>query len=108
MSERPIFRVTNRHTDACGTPPAVDDSEPDRYLGYFENQYGQQATFVYDRARRAGTLWLGDAGWERPHAGGGGGRCRRRPRSNRAGLAGRVLEGGHAGLTCSAESAPMP
>jgi len=52
MSERPIFRVTNRHTDACGTPPAVDDSEPDRYLGYFENQYGQQATFVYDRARR--------------------------------------------------------
>lgn len=68
MSERPIFRVSNHHTDACGAPPTVDDSEPDRYLGYFENQYGEQAIFVYDRARRAGTLWLGDAEWERPHA----------------------------------------
>ena len=63
MSERPIFPVTNRHTDACGTPPAVDDSEPNRNLGYFQNEHGEQAIFVYDRARRAGTLWLGDAGW---------------------------------------------
>ncbi len=32
MSEQPIFRVTNRHTDACGAPRAVDDAEPNRYL----------------------------------------------------------------------------
>jgi hypothetical protein len=68
MSELPIFRVTNRHTDACGAPPAIDDSEPSRYLGYFANEHGEQAIFVYDRTRRAGTLLLGDAGWERPHA----------------------------------------
>jgi hypothetical protein len=68
MSEQPILRVTNRHTDACGAPPAIDDSEPSRYLGYFENEHGEQAIFVYDRTRRAGTLLLGDAGWERPHA----------------------------------------
>jgi hypothetical protein len=67
MSEQPIFRVTNHHTGACGRPPAIDDSEPNRYLGYFENEHGEQAIFVYDRARRAGTFWLGDAGWERSH-----------------------------------------
>ncbi len=39
-----------------------------RYLGYFENEHGEQAIFVYDRTRRAGTLLLGDTGWERPHA----------------------------------------
>jgi hypothetical protein len=68
MSERPIFRVRNHHTGARGAPPAIDDSEPNRYLGYFENEHGEQAIFVYDRTRRAGTLSLGDAGWERPHA----------------------------------------
>ena len=67
MSEQPIFRVTNHHTEACGTPPTIDDSEPKRYLGYFENQHGEQAIFVYDRTRRAGTLTMGDAGWERSH-----------------------------------------
>src|SRR5579859_4196695 len=67
MSEPPIFRVTNHHTDACGRPLAIDDSEPNRYLGYFENEHGEQAVFVYDRARRVGTLLLGDAGWEGSH-----------------------------------------
>jgi len=49
MSEQAIFRVMNHHSDACGTPPAIDDSVPDRYLGYFENEHGEQAIFVYDR-----------------------------------------------------------
>jgi hypothetical protein len=68
MSEQAIFRVMNHHSDACGTQPAIDDSVPDRYLGYFENEHGEQAIFVYDRARRSGTLSLGDAGWEHSHA----------------------------------------
>jgi hypothetical protein len=58
MSEQPILRVNNHHTDACGAPPAIDDSEPNRYLGYFENEHGEQAIFVYDRTRRAATLLL--------------------------------------------------
>jgi hypothetical protein len=33
MSDQPIFRVANHHTDACGRPPAIDDSETNRYLG---------------------------------------------------------------------------
>jgi len=62
MSERPIFSVTNRHTDACGTPPAVDDSEPNRYLGYFQNEHGEQAIFVYDRIDVVGSPRLTVAG----------------------------------------------
>jgi hypothetical protein len=30
MSEQPIFRVANHHTDASGRLPAIDDSEPNR------------------------------------------------------------------------------
>ena len=63
MSEQAIFRVTNHHADACGAPPAIDDSEPNHYLGYFENEHGEQAIFVYDRTRQAGTLSLGMPSW---------------------------------------------
>jgi len=98
--EQPIFRVTNHHTDACGRPPAIDDSEPNRYLGYFENEHGEQAVFVYDRARRVGTLSLGDAGWERSLAVVNGA-LKASSGSNRAGVAGCVLEGGDACLSCS-------
>ena len=46
MSEQPILRVNNHHTDACGAPPAIDDSEPNRYLGYFENEQGEPGTLL--------------------------------------------------------------
>ena len=44
-----VFQVRNHHSAACGTPPHMDDLRPNQYLGYFENQYGEQAVFVYDR-----------------------------------------------------------
>jgi hypothetical protein len=31
---------------ACGAPPAIDDSEPNRYLGYFENEQGEPGTLL--------------------------------------------------------------
>ena len=68
MSNRPIFSVANHHVDGCGDPPSIDDSTANRYLGYFENEHGEQAIFVYDRTSRQGVLYMGDAGWERPHA----------------------------------------
>lgn len=68
MSNRPIFSVANHHVDGCGKPPQIDDSTLDRYLGYFENEHSEQSIFIYDRATKKGTLYMGDAGWERPHA----------------------------------------
>lgn len=64
MTEPAIFSVTNHHVPGCGTPPRIDDAAPGQYRGYFENEYGEQAVFVYDRTMQQGTLYLGDAGWE--------------------------------------------
>ena len=45
----------------------LDDLRPGQYLGYFENDYGEQALFVYDRDSRQAILYLGDAGWQTRH-----------------------------------------
>jgi len=65
--DSPLFRVSNHHTDQCGQPPAVDGDETDKYFGYFANQYGEQAVFVYDYKTDEASLWLGDAGWGDAH-----------------------------------------
>lgn len=67
MDEQVIFSVRNHHSSDCGKPPSFVDGAPSRYLGYFENSYGEQAIFVYDRDTVQGTLYMGDAGWETPH-----------------------------------------
>ena len=66
-SDAPLFQVRNHHSAACGTPPHLDELLPNQYLGYFENQYGEQAVFVYDRDSNQAVLYLGDAGWETSH-----------------------------------------
>src|ERR1700736_387038 len=63
-----LFQVRNHHSAECGIPPHIDDVRPNQYLGYFENQYGEQAIFVYDRDSSQAVLYLGDASWEKPHA----------------------------------------
>ena len=60
--------IRNHHSAACGTPPHIDDLRPNRYLGYFENQYGEQARFICDRDSNKAVLYLGDAGLATPHA----------------------------------------
>jgi hypothetical protein len=62
--ELPIFWVGNHHTASCGNPPHIDGDIRKRYHGYYENEYGEQAIFVYDYEVQEGTLWMGDAGWE--------------------------------------------
>lgn len=58
-----LFTVSNHHTAACGEPPAVDGDAPETYGGYFANEYGEQATYTYDRQTGEATLRMGDAGW---------------------------------------------
>jgi len=64
MSEDTLFRVGNRHVKGGGPPPQINADDPDKYYGYFENEHGEQALFVYDRERGRGIIRLGDAGWE--------------------------------------------
>jgi hypothetical protein len=63
---RRLFTVSNHHTAHCGSPPEVDGDDPADYHGYFENEHGEQAVFVYNAGTRTGRLWQGDAGWETP------------------------------------------
>ena len=63
-----LFHVRNHHSAACGTPPHLDELLPNQYLSYFENVYGEQAVFVYDRDASQAILYLSDAGWQTPHA----------------------------------------
>ena len=68
MSNQPLFQVTNHHGEACGLPPQIDEQTfPDVYRSYFENQNGEQAIFLYDYEQERGILYLGDAGWDHPH-----------------------------------------
>ena len=67
-SEAPLFQVRNHHSATSGQSPHIDDLRPNQYLGYFENEHREQVVFVYDRDSDQGILYLGDAGWETPHA----------------------------------------
>src|SRR3981081_2539645 len=67
-SDAPLFQVRNHHSATSGPPPHIDDLRPNQYLGYFENEHGEQAVFVYDRDSNQAVLYLGDAGWETQHA----------------------------------------
>jgi hypothetical protein len=66
MADRYVFTVSNHHTEQCGSPPTIDGDDPDCYHGYFENEFGEQAVFVYNAKTKTARLWLGDAGWEEP------------------------------------------
>ena len=63
-SKKTVFAVANKHVADSGQPPHIDGDTKDRYHGYFENEYGEQAVFVYDYQAKMGTLWMGDAGWD--------------------------------------------
>lgn len=65
-----VLTIPNKHIVSCGVPPNLVAS--DHYTAYFENDYGEQLVFTYDRAEHKGTLWHGDWGWKQSlevHAG---------------------------------------
>ena len=43
--------------------PAIEE-RPGRYVGYFENKFGEQLVFVHDDGERDATVLLGDVDWE--------------------------------------------
>ncbi len=63
----PLFTVSNHHMTNAGQPPAVNGDDPNMYHSYFENAYGEQSIFQYNRDTKQGMLWCGDAGWS-PYA----------------------------------------
>jgi hypothetical protein len=62
-----VFAAQNNHDPRCGRPPRVRNTDnPERYHGYFENRYGEQFIFTFDRATQLGTVSGGDLGWDDP------------------------------------------
>jgi hypothetical protein len=60
MHEDELMRLTNHHPAAA---PAIEE-RPGRYLGYFENKFGEQLVFVHDDGEPDATVFLGDVDWE--------------------------------------------
>jgi hypothetical protein len=60
MHEHELMRLTNHH---AATAPAIEE-RPGRYLGYFENKFGEQLVFVHDDGEPDAAVFLGDVGWE--------------------------------------------
>ena len=64
-----VFAAYNAHHARCGAPPRLRNTHNlGLYYGYFENRYGEQFIFTFDRATGAGTVWGGDLGWGEPKA----------------------------------------
>ena len=62
-----VFAAYNTHHERCGAPPRLRSTDnPGLYSGYFENRYGEQFVFTFDRATGAGTVSGGDLGWGEP------------------------------------------
>ena len=62
-----VFAAENNHHERCGPPPRLRNiANPGLYHGYFENRYGEQFVFTFDRATRTGTVSGGDLGWGNP------------------------------------------
>ena len=64
-----VFAAYNTHHERWGAPPRLRNTDnPGLYFGYFENRYGEQFDFTFDRATGTGTVSGGDLGWGDPKA----------------------------------------
>jgi hypothetical protein len=64
-----VFAAHNNHGPRCGPPPRFRNTDDlGLYYGYFENRYGEQFVFTFDRATLTGTVSGGDLGWDDPKA----------------------------------------
>ena len=57
-----LLEIDNVHTADCGLAPSLDAT--DKYVGYFENPYGEQWVFIGDCGTGTAKLFGGDVGWE--------------------------------------------
>jgi hypothetical protein len=55
-----LLSVSNRQAVAA---PAIEE-RPGRYLGYFENKFGEQFVFLHEDGELEATVFGGDVDWE--------------------------------------------
>ena len=64
MSDDSVFSAKNRHNAEAGRLPVEAREGNGQYRAYYENQYGEQLVFVYDRDAGQAVLYHGDMDWE--------------------------------------------
>lgn len=62
-SDQALLTIHNRHSQKCGEAPQITNDDRSRYIGYFQNEHGDQWIFVDDPATGPATLRCGDATW---------------------------------------------
>jgi hypothetical protein len=62
VQEAELMRLTSRHS----APVPVIEERPGRYLGYFENTFGEQFVFVHEDGEPDAVVFHGDVDWD-PH-----------------------------------------
>jgi hypothetical protein len=60
-----LLEIDNLHIAECGTPPSLDAAH--KYVGYFENYFGEQWVFIGDRKTGEAVIYGGDAGWRKKY-----------------------------------------
>ncbi len=64
-----VCAAYNAHHERCGAPPRLRNTDnPGLYYGYFENRYGEQFVFTFDRVTGTGTVSGADLDWGDPKA----------------------------------------
>ncbi len=64
-----VFAARNNNDPRCGPPPRLRNTDkPGLYYGYFENRYGEQFVFTFERATQTGMVLSGDLGWGDPRS----------------------------------------
>jgi hypothetical protein len=59
-----VFAVHNNHDERCDRPPRLRNTDHlGLYYDYFENRYGEQFVFTFDRVTLASTVSVGDLDW---------------------------------------------
>lgn len=66
--DAPLFKASNHHAQSRGKAPIIDGDAQERYAGYFVNEYGEQAVYVYNDFTGEAAIRMGDTGWERSYS----------------------------------------
>lgn len=62
--DKPLLVINNKHVMGCGDPPLITNAQSNCYFGYYENIYGEQWVFIYNRETGSTELRGGDVGWQ--------------------------------------------
>ncbi|MFC5046525.1 hypothetical protein ACFSTE_03115 [Aquimarina hainanensis] len=58
-----VFTIENNHIDSSGKIPKID--KKNKYIGYYENEHGEQFFFIGNYETKKAVIRGGDFGWEK-------------------------------------------